>query len=201
MTSSELSDARQRLIADCMQKHGLEYTPVFLPPDEPLTRSEARAYRERHGFGDSISSGTDDALAANAERFDAMDSVELDRYLSVLEGEDRSEDASPGGCAGAAEQQLSGEAPILRNDDQTLSEIGNRYRTVYDAPEMRGALAGYARCVSEAGMDVERPDEAPQAALAVARDAQESVRLALADWDCQAAWVWPVLDELYPLPI
>lgn len=193
-TSTEVEELIEVAVAQCMAEQSLEYTARSFAPSEPLTRAEAYAYRQQHGFDLHLPSAApvDSSNDPNLLRMQSMMADELARYLDALEGPDRSESVASGGCARVARDRVSANVPFLGTDQvAVLSDM--RAELDLDAPQMIEATVAYAACMKTRGIDT--GDPASTRRLALDSETFEDERaLALGDLDCQAATIWPAWD-------
>ncbi|MET8942201.1 hypothetical protein ABZX30_01055 [Streptomyces sp. NPDC004542] len=206
-----VSDAEQRLVRQCMNRHGFRYWE-----DRTLTLRESMpvryvqddvAWAREYGYGSRLLAEQDRARRANpnlayrkslsdgrrAAYDTALDGGTSARVLQVRMPGGGTVRKHVGGCAAEAEQRLYGDAATWFRADATASNLQPLYvsRMLKDRRLTR-AVTAWAGCMRRAGRPFGTPDEAraaatPKDGLSRAEEAEAFAaerRIAVADAGC-----------------
>ncbi|MER5530764.1 hypothetical protein ABT075_40345 [Streptomyces sp. NPDC002677] len=207
-----VSDAEQRLITQCMARHGFRYWPdrsLSLAESRPLgyVQDDVR-WARTYGYGSRIAAKEDRARLHNpniAYR-KALPAVRRTAYDTALDGGRKTEllrtavpgggsvSKQSGGCDAAAERTLYGDPATWFRLDTTASNLRPLYvgKLLHDR-RFTAAVHDWAGCMKRAGHPYPDPDAARQATRehpAVQSRAEEArsfaaeTRIAVADATC-----------------
>ncbi|MFJ9562674.1 hypothetical protein ACIRQQ_21830 [Streptomyces fuscichromogenes] len=207
-----VSDAEQRLVAECMARHGFRYwtdRPLSLAESRPLgyVQDDVR-WARTYGYGSRITAKEDRARLRNPNSAyrKGLSATRKAAYDTALDGGRQARllrtglpgggkvSKQSGGCDGEAERDLYGDPQTWFRLDTTASNLRPLYvgRLLHDR-RFTAAVHAWSACMKRAGHPYPDPDAARQATRehpAVQTRAEEArsfaaeTRIAVADAIC-----------------
>lgn len=170
-----LHQATERLIAQCMDRHGFEYaeqSPSSSESTLPRVLDDVEWARE-NGYGDLFGARGVPAPDANSRILAAMTSEQQNAWNTTLMGTghrlvvnlpDRGRlSTSNNGCTAEAQRTLYGDLAGWYHARRAVDHLGSYVNDeVIANPEYRTGLASWVRCVRERGLVASNPTQLRQ---------------------------------------